>query len=269
MIEIVFNEGIAANLRVIMRQSRSKTEKIIAYMNESGQASDAALDILCLQLHLDKGPINCGLDSDCRKKYIEEIYYENYSYIDNLNRLEKVRELASEKNEFRIWVDNLPSSLLGLYCVCNELKNYSVDIYMMDINVCVEGYGNIFSWAQVEPEAMLDLLEKERKLSRNERNECINSWNKNSSSNWNLRSYINGSVVRIRDNFFDDIILGVFCENKNTAINKIIQSISEHYLACMDDYYIIYRIKCLVNKKQLQIIKENSNAYLTLVQKKI
>lgn len=145
MIEIVFDEGIAANLRVIIRQSRSETEKLITFMNEREQASDAALnDILCLQLHLDKGPINCGLDSDCRKKYIEEIYYEHYSYIDNLNRLEKVRELARKKNEFRIWVDNLPSSLLGLYCVCNELKNSSVDIYVMDINVCVEGYGNFF-----------------------------------------------------------------------------------------------------------------------------
>lgn len=88
MIEIVFDEGIAANLRVIIRQSRSETEKLITFMNEREQASDAALnDILCLQLHLDKGPINCGLDSDCRKKYIEEIYYEHYSYIDNLNRL--------------------------------------------------------------------------------------------------------------------------------------------------------------------------------------
>ena len=269
MIEIVFDEGIAANLRVIIRQSRSETEKLITFMNEREQASDAALnDILCLQLHLDKGPINCGLDSDCRKKYIEEIYYEHYSYIDNLNRLEKVRELARKKNEFRIWVDNLPSSLLGLYCVCNELKNSSVDIYVMDINVCVEGYGNFFSWAQVETEVMLDLLGKEKKLSRDELNECINSWNKNVSSNWNLRSYINGSIVRIQDNFFDDIILGVFCENKDRTINEIIQSISEQYLTCMDDYYIIYRIKCLVNKKQL-LIKKNKNVYLTLVQKKI
>lgn len=86
--------------------------------------------------------------------------------------------------------------------------------------------------------------------------------------NWNLRSYINGSIVRIQDNFFDDIILGVFCENKDRTINEIIQNISEHYLACMDDYYIIYRIKCLVNKKQL-LIKKNKNVYLTLVQKKI
>lgn len=59
-------------------------------MNEKGQASDVALnDILCLQLYLDKGPINCCLDSNCRKKFIEEIYYEHYSYIDNLNRFKK------------------------------------------------------------------------------------------------------------------------------------------------------------------------------------
>ena len=141
-------------------------------------------------------------------------------------------------------------------------------VVLIFINVCVEGYGNFFSWAQVETEVMLDLLGKEKKLSRDELNECINSWNKNVSSNWNLRSYINGSIVRIQDNFFDDIILGVFCENKDRTINEIIQNISEHYLACMDDYYIIYRIKCLVNKKQL-LIKKNKNVYLTLVQKKI
>ena len=34
MIEIVFDEGIAANLRVIIRQSRSETEKLITFMNE-------------------------------------------------------------------------------------------------------------------------------------------------------------------------------------------------------------------------------------------
>lgn len=268
MIEIVFDEGIAANLRVIMRQCKREPEKIITYMNEKGQASDVALnDILCLQLYLDKGPINCCLDSNCRKKFIEEIYYEHYSYIDNLNRFKKIKRLANEKNAFRIWVDNLPSSLLGLYCVCNELKNCNVNIYVMDINVCVGGYGNIFSWAQVEAEIMLGLLKEAKKLTRYELNECINSWNKNINSNWNLRSYINGSIVRIHDNFFDDIILGVFCENKITTINKIIQNLSEHYLACIDDYYIIYRIRYLVKKNKLSIIKNNSNAYLTLVQK--
>ena len=220
-----------------------------------------------MQLYLDKGPINCCLDSNCRKKFIEEIYYEHYSYIDNLNRFKKIKRLANEKNAFRIWVDNLPSSLLGLYCVCNELKNCNVNIYVMDINVCVGGYGNIFSWAQVEAEIMLGLLKEAKKLTRYELNECINSWNKNINSNWNLRSYINGSIVRIHDNFFDDIILGVFCENKITTINKIIQNLSEHYLACIDDYYIIYRIRYLVKKNKLSIIKNNSNAYLTLVQK--
>ena len=80
-----------------------------------------------------------------------------------------------------------------------KLKNCNVNIYVMDINVCVGGYGNIFSWAQVEAEIMLGLLKEAKKLTRYELNECINSWNKNINSNWNLRSYINGSIVRIHD----------------------------------------------------------------------
>lgn len=219
-------------------------------MNEGDKASDAELnDILCLQLHLDKGPINCGLDNDNRKRYIEEIYYEHYSYIENLNRVKKVNELAGEKSKFRIWVDNLPASLLGLYYICKEVSSYNVDVYVMDINVCVKERRKIFSWAQIDTEVMSDWLNKRRKISKNELNEYKNSWNKYVGSNLNLRSYINGSIVSLQENFFDSIILSEFCESKDITINEVIRNISEHYLACMDDYYIIYRIKHLVNKK--------------------
>jgi hypothetical protein len=121
----------------------------------------------------------------------------------------------------------------------------------------------------MDAKSISSFLEKNRKLSEDELNECINSWNKYVSSNQNLRSYINGSVVSIRQDFFDGMILDILYESEDTTINELIQNISEHFLACMDDYYIIYRIRCLANKKQLMIIKENSNAYLTVIRKKI
>lgn len=269
MIEVVFDESVAANLRVVTKQHRNREEKTtIAYIDESSKASNCEVnDILCLRLYLDKGPINCNLDNNCRKKYIEEIYYENYSYINNLNRLKKISKLAAEKNEFRIWVDNLPSSLLGLYCVCKDLIKYDVDVYVMDINVCVKGYGKIFSWAQMSTESIFNLLKKNVKLSINQLNECKSNWNKYANTDKLLRSYVNGSIVGIQENFFDNIIMSAFDENIDTTISEIIRTITKDYLACIDDYYIIYRIKCLVNKGQLLIIKEDSNAYLMVIRK--
>jgi len=157
MIEILFGDSEAGS----MKAAKSSNTTIIGGMNgpTSYIGNPPQLDgkkiewitgnsdeVICLAFMLDIGDIKESIDSQYRQDLILSMYTQNgwdnspevlkelsmagKMYINELNRL-----VGFLKNgePIRIWYSNSPYSLCGLYYLCNILRNYSNDIFVVKL----------------------------------------------------------------------------------------------------------------------------------------
>lgn len=184
-----------------------------------------------------------------KKIYLENIIYNFKSRIDELNKSIK------NKNKIRIWSSHkeINSYLLLLY-LCNYLKNYKCDIFVV--------YSNEYDEECYSPSCMLyEELEKlshlEHKLTKEEILSFSNEWVNIRNINSEMRILENNKVKSVSYDYFDDEILEKLKKlGAVKQIHLIGQLVADHH---MIDTIFVYLINRLIRLNKIDIVEKDED----------
>lgn len=255
MIELVFGQGTAGAML-------------------HAKATGANLnEIYALSLDLEIGDISF-IDTNIsnRKKIIEElsdVFYENLPglseelWTTNQRTLERLDEAKKSLEPIRIWVcDCDPSEMCGLYYICNFMENSETPIHVVYVprriirNETVLYYR---STGEIHPEMFDDLLKFEDVISKIERNILSEIWKELVKENAPLRVIINGKLIEVTIDFYDDLIRTNILEGE-FIIAKLIGKTLIHILG-VSDRFIYLRIQEMIKSGELTRISEKTPDY--------
>lgn len=288
MIEILFGDSEAGSMKV----AKSSNTTIIGGMNgpTSYIGNPPQLDgkkiewitgnsdeVICLAFMLDIGDIKESIDSQYRQDLILSMYTQ--SGWDN--SLEVLKELSmagkiyiNESNRLvgflkkgepiRIWYSNSPYSLCGLYYLCNILRNYSNDIFVVKLPVYVQTAKSTITrycnWGEVSAEEFSQFLVYEEKMTMSKMRMFSNQWAELVEDNSPLRTVINGNLIGVPEDFYDFLI------RKRLSFNpvkeaRVIGDILGHYPLGIGDWWYASRIELMIKAGSIRVVEDSERKY--------
>lgn len=208
---------------------------------------DKYKDIITIPLFFDIGLLS-GDALENQKANIYDMYIPfgitqkdcDKMFEDIKTDISKIVTYAKSGAIFRIWNENTPTSICGMYYILKLLMDYECNIY------------EVFIEQNQQPN-----LDNMIKLSKEKIENYVYKWERLVEENLPLRVSVNGDISSVKETYFDDIILDVIGKQK-MHISKIVGEVMSKYK--ISDTYIFTRIYYLVNTEKLKIIGTiNSN----------
>ncbi|MBS5883879.1 DUF3658 domain-containing protein [Clostridium sp.] len=295
MIEVVFRESEGGILKIAKKHYRSNydDEAISYFENESNKEknnktsnsksiSNNISKVICIPFMLDIGDISIPITSEYRRNLILNMYTING--IENEDTLEfgelwkryvteikKLEEYAAKGEELRIWYSGAAYSLCGLYYVCNILKKYKCKISVIKLPSYIKSSENgiqIFtSWSEVNPKYVFSFLPLEKELSYFEIQCFATMWNELIEDDSKLRSIVNGSLIGVPEDFYDNIIRNEIPDNEFTLIALIGKILSKYQIA-VEDWWYAERIRYMIKKGELIVVRGHKKFYNQVLKKR-
>lgn len=181
-------------------------------------------DICSFPILLDFGKIKEGIFSAYRKNLYTEMFWEAYpalkesqdrmdDYFDGYAmQLQKLKEFLEQGKPIRIWVDRNPASQCAYHYICNILTEYigKTEVFVVEMPLYLElgeRMVSYHSWGCMDSSELNNMLIHQRKLSDKEIMMMSMHWKKLVEEDSGLRAVINGKLVSVGANFYDDMIL--------------------------------------------------------------
>lgn len=288
MIEVLFGESEAGSMKV----SKSSNTTIIggmngptSYIGNPPQLYEKKVEwitgnsdeVICLAFMLDIGDITESISSQYRQKLILSMYTQNGGdnspevlkelrmatkiYVNESNRL---IEFLKKGEPIRIWYSNCPYSLCGLYYLCNILRNYSNDIFVVKLpeylqteKSTITKYSN---WGEVSAEEFSQFLVYEKKMTMFERGMFGNQWTELVEDNSPLRAVINGNLIGVPEDFYDFLIRKRLSSNPVKEA-RVIGDILGHYPLGIGDWWYASRIELMIKAGSVRVVEDSERKY--------
>ena len=231
MIDIVFSGTAYGGLMVATSTHPDNVKSVKQDAKEYGggiavKAMEKPEGILSFEFQWDIGYLNEPEDSEYRMKLPASLYYGHYVRLHpedevklledgkrNLKTLEALKKLAKAGKAFRIWYSSNAMEMCGFYYLCNVLKDYDVEVYVVElpqIFTIGDNAKHISSWGMVDTYEFGYLVENQRRLQKNEMEYIASLWQTLVEENAPLRAVISNVLVSVPADFYDGIIMSRF-----------------------------------------------------------
>ncbi len=258
MIELIFSESASSALR-ILKQRNDSILKIG--------------DVNILNLHLDIGSLKDVSHDDIssRKEVLEKIYAnadKNSLGISGLiygqceDTLNMLRNIRGTTSVIRMWAsEDSPADMTGVCFICNMFQNTINPLILAKVPKTREIDGSLRLISSTEEainedftmtSADYNLMLYEAKIKK-----YADIYNNLRTSPHKLRSIINGRLLGVRDDFYDDFILDAFPEYP-VPVENLAGMISS-YIPSLHREFLLLRISELINKGLIITLSDNED----------
>ncbi len=264
MIEVCFNDSLKANLM------QTKT----IYKNSGIKKC------LGLSFFLAYGDISAEINEKnaLRKEIINDLfqferYGENSGFYDAADEfwrslIDDLDELINTRDNIRIWVDNTPDALCGLYFVSHILKDRDNDISIIEYSDFAENNDGDFSelrgFEDFNANMLLNALQFERPLNGEDIAKYAKNWENLKKENAPLRAILNNEVVSTNIDFYDEKIRAEF-DSEGDFIAKIIGRAMFLQKVPTNDVFIAKRIRHFISNSKLSVIDNEDAGFYEMI----
>ncbi|MBS6504055.1 MAG: DUF1835 domain-containing protein [Clostridium sp.] len=267
MVEVLFGESGATFMKIAI---------------EKGVISGSPEKVICLALMLDIGDIKEKVDSSYRQNLIFDMYTQN-GYDNNediLKELQKTgKQYIDEQNRLinyvlkgepiRIWYSNAPYEMCGFYYMCDLLKDIPTEISVVKLPDYIKIDNIIVSFQSLEeiaPEQFRTLISYEKRISAIEVKMFSNEWLALIEDNSPLRVVVNGQLIGVEENFYDNLIYKHIGYEPMKEV-RIIGKILGCYQLGIKDWWYASRIEYMIENNKIKIVEDCANKYERIISK--
>ena len=194
MLEICFDDHLGGELIFINRRK----------MREGNLWND----VLPIEFRLDCGNLNDGVFSENRFKYLknisrdkwmgDEAFYTKKDWQNSQNALKTIKERVNAGEKILFWLSLNPKEVCDFLFLITEIDCFE----NMDV-ICFNDR-EVQRFSEVEYEK---LQTTKIKLNEDKFNLISKTWNRICEGSHPLRVLINGAIVGVEEDFYDNIIL--------------------------------------------------------------
>lgn len=231
MIEIVFSGTAYGGIAVATSSHPDNVKSVEQDAKEYGggiavKAMEKPEGILSFEFQWDIGYLNEPEDSEYRMKLPASLYYGHHVRLHpedeaelledgkhNLKTLKALQKLAEAGKSFRIWYSSSAMEMSGFYYLCNVLKDYETDVYVVELpQVFTIGdkSKHISSWGMAHTYEFGYLVENQRLLQKSELKYRASLWQTLVEENAPLRAVVSNVLMSVPADFYDGIIMSCF-----------------------------------------------------------
>lgn len=196
------------------------------------------------KVNLDVGQIkNNDANDNARKIFVE--------------KLAELKELAKTE-EIKIYYDDLAESTCGMHAIINLLCNADAKIYTIKL------LKKNAVWQDIADEDIDMTNAFERKLTIEEMIAISMDWAVCVDENADLRAVVNGKVISVNENFYDEFIIKNIKPGECISM-YILMARTIAYCPNRNSKFILERINKLVQKNVFTITDRNENFYKSMI----
>lgn len=233
-------------------------------------------DVLGLSLNLSCGDIAEPLSVSCRRQKLihqwltadpwgelENVEAQAQEHWQNcLNDYEQLRIQAAKK-PVRIWTDYTPDSLCGLLFAADILYKLDTAVTCIPLPLWTEEPDGVIrqfdGWGCVCPEEFGRFVPGGVALSKNVLRLLAGRWKELQEENAPLRAFVNGRVVSVNADFYDDFIRQSFIDGEMQVAQIIGRVLSRR--PGVGDWIITERIRHMLRSGELRMVQEDSRRF--------
>jgi len=270
---VYHEDGREASKEEIEAAKKEAMEKSRLSWEAATPMGGKSADVYGFSLRLSVGDISEEQPGIKRKQTLERSYSayprdEGHQAAQELfqrasESLIKVQERASAGEPVRIWYSNQPDEMCGLYWFMEQLDRWELHdgqisiVKLPELETRLNGIVvRKNSWGEMAPEEWHRHLELQQLASPIVIQSRASHWRKLREENSPLRAAINGQLVSVPENFYDDFIL-----RELTAVSEVFHEVMliGRLLGKglgIGDFWIASRIEEMINAGTLEIISE-------------
>ena len=195
MIDVSFADSECGLIRLSLRKSASGAT--FPYRNmDLGKISED--DFI-----LGRRKWTDNLFYNCSKKEKQGIYKEDDE------RFQNIIDAAKRGETLRIWYSDCAFSKCGFYHLVYSLRDTAATILTVKFPESALNGENKerMSWGHLTPEDVDNFVVLQKPLEENEKKEIINKWERLIEDNAELRISVDGEIVSVSEDYFDDKIM--------------------------------------------------------------
>lgn len=242
IIHIVFSESAEGSFRQAIKKEYIKGDKLIALYD-----------------NLSNGLINNLNDIKSRENWWNELngeedyfYCEIDEFEDNYKRFYDDISKINDGDIVYLWYGYCNREICGMMYTLYLLKDKEINSYVINVSdkIIENNQGRNFTYiansaSEIIPEKLVEYLKLARKIERDEYKKLLNQWDELTTENSLLRSYINGNMKSVSEDYFDIDILK-FTDKKYKKSARIVGEVLGNTEPRITDDYIFWRIRELV-----------------------
>jgi len=266
------NDGSKPTKKEVKKAIQEAKEKARAAWESAAPLGGKTTDIYGFSLVLSIGDISENFPGIKRKQTLERLYNVypgdiGYKAAEEIfsranEDLEKVRERAAEGESLRIWYSDQPDEICGLYWFTGLLDQWRVHAGQIFIVKLPEWEAdkedNIVSknsWGEVAPEEWHRYLALQKPVLPAFIQSCSSYWHKLQAENAPLRAVLNGHLVSVSDDFYDNFILReIEAEGEHFQEAVVIGRVLGKYRLGIGDFWIALRIEEMIRAGKLEVL---------------
>lgn len=235
-------------------------------------------DIVCLEWMLDIGFLKDGIDSNYRRelpgKMIMQGFY-GYGGITELgerndNNWNTLKDKLNSGESVRIWFDDSPQALCGMFQVCTLLKDYDNPVYGMRAPKFSKDGNKYYlanGWASFNQRSLGNYIEEQRLMTAEEIRLYAEYWDRLVSENAPLRAVVSGYPISVEEDFYDSFLLKNLPDEPVREATVIEKTIHPARLG-IHVSWLEYRIQKMIDGGYITVIKEHKEAMKRIIQRK-
>lgn len=293
MVEVLFAESEACSMKCAKshtKQSYRKSDGPTAVLGNPPQAVEqpkawttvagSPEKVVCLSYMMDIGDIRQPFDGAYRQRLILDLMYdrqiaagkEQEARVDLLRyqQYARLRELMEEGEPIRVWYSKAPYAYCGLCWLCYELRNRKADITVVNLPEYVIREDAVIvqyqSFCEVACEEFATFLNRQRKLTMQERRMYEIEWSEMLDAGTMLRAVVNGRLLGVPEDFYDFLIFQRVTGKLEKEVRVVGDILGSSRIA-VGDWWYFYRIRRLVEEGKIRAVEdgENPGRYLICV----
>jgi hypothetical protein len=278
MLEVVFSDSAKGSMRMAKsydaeqmkagptayfgkKPSAEKLEKMFAGKAVGGRSDE----VVAIGFNLDVGDIAGAVDGEGRKAEFVRMFASVEFEVDEVNSFfemqgEDVRrmvESAKQGEGIRIWRSKTAFAACGFAFVCDVLREVACDLWVVDLPAVWENdEGEIeraSGWGEMRPGQFYRFLPLMQKVSRAEKIAESDLWKKLQAENAALRAVVNGRLVSVETDFYDQFIKREIPEGE-FLMGRLIGNVLGKYGLGISDGWIALRLKQMIEEGQLRVV---------------
>ena len=281
MIELAFNESAAGALKmakstkqgdvlngVIAVFGGTKKERCEARKPRvwSGVTMEGdSRDVAVLTLALDIGDISDTVGGMAgRKKTLDSLFWDYPGVSDeiwesNQSSLSRLEEAKTKLEPVRMWIcAGNPAELCGLYFVCRLMFDSAAPLSVVRVPEMIEKTDSIVSYrssADINPEDIgRYAIAYEEPVSELQRIVFSHSWGMMARESAPLRAVINGSLMGVREDFYDFALRANMPDGEFRIAQLIGRALSD--LPGIGDQWLYLRVEAMLRSGELVMVSE-------------
>ena len=248
IIHIVFSESAEGSFKQAIKKEYLKGDKLIALYD-----------------NLSNGVINDLKDIKSREDWWNELNGdENYFYCEidefeaNYKKFYDDISKISDGDVVYLWYGHCNREICGMMYTIYLLKDKEINHYVINVSdkIIENNQGRILTYiansaSEIIPEKLVEYLKLARKIEVDEYKKLLNQWDELTKENSLLRSYINGNMESVSEDYFDiDILKFTNKEYRKSA--RTVGDVLGNTEPRITDDYIFWRIKELVKLDKIR-----------------